>query len=103
MKFRRAYPKRFFWLFAFWSCFGCRCGGRSADKVGYLEGNDHREFDVSAKDAFLEPWCLVYHLLNAKFFNCVNVFLVCLKEFTKLFKKRIKYILMYINKFEYSF
>ena len=62
------------------------CGRRSADKVGHVEGDDHREFDVTAKDTLLEPRGLVNHLLDAKLFDGVDVLLVGLKKFTKLKK-----------------
>lgn len=62
----------------------CCCGGRSADKVGHVEGDDHREFDIAAKDALLEPGGLVDHLLDAKLLDGVNVFLVSLEKFTEL-------------------
>ena len=58
--------------------------------MGDVEWDDHGELDVPAKDTFLEPGGLVDHLLDAKFFDGVNVLLVGLKKFAELKKKKRK-------------
>lgn len=54
------------------------------NNVRDVEWDDHRELDITTKDAFLEPGSLIHHLLDAKLLDGVDILLMGLKELAKL-------------------